>query len=371
LTRATRRTPGIRPTRSGNWEARYYDDRGHLRGKTFPRKADAEAFRSTVRADVRRGTWVDPAASVTPFGTWATTWLASRLNVRRTTLATDEGCVRKHLLPRFGTVPIGRIARSDVQRWIKSLNDAGVGPDTVRRCHRLLKTIMAAAVEERLIPESPCRRISLPRINRREQLFLTAHEVELLADAIDPLYRALVYTAAYLGCRWGELAGLKRENLDVARRELRIVGTLEELGRDVRYVEETKTSSSRRNLSVPEFLAEMLEEHLADAPPSDFVFVRPDGTWLRRATFRRAHWKPAVTAAGLDPALRFHDLRHSCAGLLIAQGVHPKEIQARLGHASITTTLNTYGHLWPSLGAQLDAKIENVYREARGARAAQ
>jgi integrase len=58
-------------------------------------------------------------------------------------------------------------------------------------------------------------------------------------------------------------------------------------------------------------------------------------------------------------------LRHSCAGLLIAQGVHPKEIQARLGHASITTTLNTYGHLWPSLGAQLDAKIESVYRQAR------
>jgi len=342
MARAFRRTPGVRPTRSGRWEARYYDDRGHQRGKTFIRKANAEAFRSTVRADLRRGTWIDPAASAAQFATLASGRLASRLNVRRSTFLTDEGCIRKHILPRFGSVPIGRIARADVQRWIKELSDAGVGADTVRRCHRLLKTILADAVEERMIPESPCRRISLPRIVRREQLFLTAAEVERLAGVIDVLYTPLIYTAAYLGCRWGELAGLKRENVDVERREIRVVGTLQDLGRDVRYVEETKTASSRRNMSLPAFLAELLEKHLVNAPASDFVFVRPDGTWLRRTDFRRAQWKPAVAAAGLDPDLRFHDLRHSCAGLLIAQGPHPKEIQARLGHASITRTLNTY-----------------------------
>ena len=216
-----------------------------------------------------------------------------------------------------------------------------------------------------MIALSPCRRISLPRVVRREQLFLTAQEVGRLADVIAPFYRPLVYTAAYLGCRWGELAGLKRENVDLQRREIRIVGTLQDLGSDVRYVEETKTASSRRNISLPAFLAEMIEEHVIVAPASDFMFVRPDGTWLRRTGFRRAEWKPAVAAAGLDRALRFHDLRHTAAGLLIAQGAHPKEIQARLGHASITTTLNTYGHLWPSLGAQLDAKIEAVFRQAR------
>ncbi len=253
MARAFRRTPGVRPTRSGRWEARYYDDRGHQRGKTFIRKANAEAFRSTVRADLRRGTWIDPAASAAQFATLASGRLASRLNVRRSTFLTDEGCIRKHILPRFGSVPIGRIARADVQRWIKELSDAGVGADTVRRCHRLLKTILADAVEERMIPESPCRRISLPRIVRREQLFLTAAEVERLAGVIDVLYTPLIYTAAYLGCRWGELAGLKRENVDVERREIRVVGTLQDLGRDVRYVEETKTASSRRNMSLPAF----------------------------------------------------------------------------------------------------------------------
>src|SRR5207302_7442900 len=87
----------------------------------------------------------------------------------------------------------------------------------------------------------------------------------------------------------------------------RIVGPMQDLGQAVGYVEETKTASSRRNISLPAFLAELLQKHLANAPASDFVFVRPDGTWLRRTGFRRVEWKPALAAAGLDPALRFHD----------------------------------------------------------------
>ncbi|HEY2668299.1 MAG TPA: site-specific integrase, partial [Actinomycetota bacterium] len=150
------------------------------------------------------------------------------------------------------------------------------------------------------------------------------------------------------------------------RRQLRIVGTLEEVGgQPMRYMEETKTRTSRRALSLPSFLVELLNEHLVQAPAGEFVFLGPQGAWLRRSVFRRSWFKPALDAAGLDGDLRFHDLRHTTAGLLIAQGAHPKEIQSRLGHASITTTLNVYGHLWPSLGAQLDEKIEAVHHQAK------
>lgn len=101
-------------------------------------------------------------------------------------------------------------------------------------------------------------------------------------------------------------------------------------------------------------------------PSSSFVFTDVDGSVLRGSRFRRRYWKPAVLAAGLDPSLRFHDLRHTYASLLIAQGAHPKEIQARLGHASIKTTLDTYGHLLPNLGARLDEGLERIWREAGG-----
>jgi integrase len=99
-------------------------------------------------------------------------------------------------------------------------------------------------------------------------------------------------------------------------------------------------------------------------PSSSFVFTDVDGGVLRGARFRRRYWKPAVLRAGLPSGLRFHDLRHTCASLLIAEGAHPKEIQARLGHSSIRTTLDIYGHLLPNLGARLDEGLERMFREA-------
>ena len=169
----------------------------------------------------------------------------------------------------------------------------------------------------------------------------------------------------YLGCRWGELAGLKREHLNLLKREARIVGTLEEVPGGVRYVEETKTSASRRTIIVPVFLVDLLGAHLKRTPESEFVFCSREGTPLRRSNFRQRYWKPALEKARLDPALRFHDLRHTCASLLIEQGAHPKEIQARLGHSSITTTLDRYGHLMPSLGRQLSVNLDEMRKKVR------
>jgi integrase len=131
---------------------------------------------------------------------------------------------------------------------VKDLSDGGLSAASVRRCYRVLNSILAEAVNDRLISESPCRRISLPRLPHRERLYLTAEEVERLAGVIDPLYRALVYSAVFLGRRWGELAGLRRENLDLVSRHVRIVGTLEEVGSRPVYVGETKTTTSRRML---------------------------------------------------------------------------------------------------------------------------
>lgn len=194
-------------------------------------------------------------------------------------------------------------------------------------------------------------------------LFLTSEEVEALAGVIDPHYRPLLYSAVYLGARWGELAGLKREHLDLVRRRVHIVGSLQEIAGALEWLPETKSAASRRVLSVPTFLAEMLAAHLA----GEFVFTSKRGHLLRRSTFRQGVWLPAIRDAGLEP-LRFHDLRHTCASLLIAEGAHPKEIQARLGHSSITTTLNVYGHLFPSLDERLAERLDATYQQARSNR---
>ena len=123
----------------------------------------------------------------------------------------------------------------------------------------------------------------------------------------------------------------KRIDLNLLHATVEIVGTLEEVGgAPPRYVEATKTVNSRRKLSVPPFLVDELRDHLSEAPPSDLVFTTVEGQLLRRNNFRQRYWLPAVEEAGLAP-LRFHDLRHTCESLLIAQGAHAKEIQVRLG----------------------------------------
>ena len=107
----------------------------------------------------------------------------------------------------------------------------------------------------------------------------------------------------------------------------------------------------RRMVIIPEFLRELMAEHLArdvDKDPGALVFTSPEGRPLRNSNFRRQVWYEAVAAAGLPEGLRVHDLRHTCSSLLIAQGAHPKAIQVHLGHSSIMVTMDRYGHLFPS-----------------------
>jgi integrase len=117
---------------------------------------------------------------------------------------------------------------------------------------------------------------------------------------------------------------------------------------------------------LPPFLVEELTVYLGDASDDSdaFVFTAPEGGPLRHNLFYQRTFRPAVRRAGLPPGLRFHDLRHTCAALLIAQRAHPKAMQERLGHSSITVTLDRYGHLFPSLDEALTEGLEGTYRAA-------
>lgn len=351
---------------TGKQQVRWRDPAGRERSKTFARTADARAFKTRIEHEVQAGLYIDRDLGKTPFGECAVGWLESKVDLRRSSWVRDESYLRNHVMEAFEKVPVAAIGKSDIQGWIRDLQTKGLSPGTIKHCFRILRSIFDEAVDLRLIAQSPCRRIALPRVEKEEHLYLEPSQVRRLAEVIDPRFRALVLCAAYLGCRWGELVGLRRSNLDLEAGTIRIVGTLEEVSGIVRYVEDTKTAASRRSLTLPRFLIEVLTEHLEAAPGSEFVFVGTEGGLLRRNNFRRRRWKPAVLAAGLDMRLRFHDLRHTCASILIAQGAHPKEIQSRLGHSSITTTMDRYGHLFPSLGEQLDERLESMWAQVCG-----
>jgi integrase len=185
--------------------------------------------------------------------------------------------------------------------------------------------------------------------------------------------------AAYTGLRAGELAALRRRDVDLLRGVVQVRQALKQLdGPDGPVFGGTK-SDKTRTVTLPKFLRTMLSEHLSGPAPGGagadaLVFTSPEGAVLRHGLFMRRVWYPTVRGdkkrkikAALPAelhGLRFHDLRHTCASLLIAQGAHPKIIQERLGHASITTTMNRYGHLFDGLDATLIDGLDAAHDEA-------
>ena len=265
------------------YQVRWRDPAGRQRTKSFKRKTDAKQFANRVEVEMQRGTYVDPQLGKLLFANWANEWLQTKINLRASSWTRDESYLRNHVMPTFGDIALAKIDKLLVQAWVRDLVTKGFHPSTIKECYRILRGVMNEAADARLIVESPCRKVTLPRVPKTEQRYLTAAQVEQLVAATDPQFRVLVMSAGYLGARWGELVGVKRQHLNLLKREVRIVGTLEEVPGGVRYVEETKTSASRRTLDIPAFLVHLLAAHLKDAPESQFVFCTMDGSPIRRS----------------------------------------------------------------------------------------
>jgi integrase len=353
-------------SRAGYWRARYYDPSGQRHSRTFPTKTEARRFLAKMEADKARGEWRDPRGPRTGFEPWAMRWLdGNKGNIRRSSWVRDETYVRRHILPTFGSGPLGAITPLHVQQWVNELRDSGLAPATVRECHRIMGGVMTAAVHTDLIRQSPCVGIKLPPRNGTEPRFLSMAEVHRLEGAMPEPYRVLVTTAVHLGCRWSELAGLKRDRIDWLTRppQVHIVATLEEVGGKLAFVEKTKTKAGRRTLALNDVVLDAFARHLERAPASEYVFTSPKGSNLYRSTFRQRVWEPAVERAGLAP-LRFHDLRHTCASLLIDAGTEAKDVQEHLGHSSVYTTLNIYTHLFKRRKVAVAEAMQRAHEEA-------
>ena len=211
-----------------------------------------------------------------------------------------------------------------------------------------------------MIAQTPCRRVPLPKVEREEMRFLTPAEVAGLADAIGSRYRALVLVGAYGGLRIGELAGLRRKRVDVLRGTVTVAEIVVEV-QGVLHIGPPKTRASRRTVGLPRFVVEELARHLAHlGDPAAFVFTAPQGGPLRVTAFRARVWRPATRAVGLD-GLRIHDLRHTAVALWIAAGANPKEVAARAGHASVSFTLDRYGHLFLESDAALCDRLDALF----------
>lgn len=356
----------IRRLQSGRWQARYFDGAGRRHGRSFATKGDAGRWLDRARVEMERGEWRDPRLGRQPFDRWVDQWRATATELRAKTLATYDCALRVHLRPFFGPMPLASISPLDVRRWLGHMSTKGLSPATVNQAFRVLRRVLAVAVESEVIVRNPCRGVRPPAIPRREMRFLTPDEIRLLAEAVEPRYRALVLLGCYGGLRWGELAGLRRGRVDIAGRRVLVVEQVVELSAGQLVWGPPKSAASRRAVEIPTFVVDALVDHMGNEPGAErsaVVFPAPGGGVLRNSLFRERQWVPALRKAGLD-RLRIHDMRHTAVALAIATGAHAKALQARFGHASIAVTLNTYGHLLPGQGEAIADGLDQLGRAA-------
>ncbi|HZD23874.1 MAG TPA: site-specific integrase [Acidimicrobiia bacterium] len=330
------------------WQARWRDPAGKQRNKNFDRKVDAERYLVTVESRKLTGDYVDPRLGKMRFSEWCDKVESSRIRGRPSTRDRDAWLVRSLIRPTFDDVPIGSVQPMTVRQWLAELSDQGYAASTVRMAYQILARIFDAAVESGLLARTPCRGVKLPKIEETEKRFLSPEEIIRLAESIHPRYRAFVLTGAYSGARFGELAALDLDHYEPLRRTIRIERTLSEVNGKLRLTE-PKTRASVRSVTLPEWLVKTLAQHLTEWPPSEngLLFSAPEGGYLRRS-FRDRFWRPAVAESVGEP-MRAHDLRHTHVALLISEGVHPAIIASRLGHTSVKTVLDVYGHLYEGL----------------------
>ena len=266
----------------------------------------------------------------------------------------------KHLRPTIGSWLVSELDVHAVERWHA---DVDAKPTAKRAATQLLKAVTSYAVRRGMIAQDPARVLSVPQANVRALApdeVPTREQVAKLADAVGDRYRALVLLLAYGGLRIGEAVALRTDRIDVDRRRITVDASATEVNGHL-VTGPTKTGAGTRTFTAPTFLVSAIRDHVEAFPTSTgLVFSAPDGGQLRPGNFRRRVFDPATKAAGLD-GLHLHDLLHTAASTLAAQGASATEIAARLGHSNAQLTQRVYLHLLASRDERLAELQEEAY----------
>lgn len=297
------------------------------------------------------------------------------------TVADYRRMAERTWLTQLGDLPLDTITRDGVTRWVawqrkqetrtsiaaraRALKahekdpDVAVpepktySPKSIENAQRLLSTVLTAAVDDDLIAKNPARGVALPSDQHGEEMVLiTENEFARILDATPEAYRPFVAFLAGTGCRWGEATAVQGGDFDLDAKQpvVRIRRAWKKGDGDV-YLGATKTRRGERTITLPRSLVDVVRPLVEACGPGEFVFTAAEGGRIRAQNFHPRVWHRAIATAQIPKRPRVHDLRHAHASWLISKGVPLPVIQRRLGHESIQTTVDTYGHLAPDAHA--------------------
>ncbi len=294
--------------------------------------------------------------------TFLTGWLqdTTKYRVRERTYIRYRELIELHVLPTLGKVKLQKLSPQHLQKLYNQKLEEGYAPQTVKHIHRVLHRAFHDALRWQLVTHNVCDAVDAPRVPKKEMQVLTGQQAQQFLEAArgEPL-EALYVLALSTGAREGELLGLRWEDLDLALETMQIRRTLTRMVRKGFTTSEPKSAKSRRRIHLSQLAIEALKRHrirqnearLAAGPAwseQGWVFCNAVGRPIEVGNMIRRSFRPLLAKAGL-PTMKFHELRHSAASLLLAMGVHPKIVQELLGHSTVSITLDIYSHALPSL----------------------
>ncbi|WP_431696473.1 tyrosine-type recombinase/integrase [Kocuria rhizophila] len=334
------------------WAVLWRDaDTGKQTSRTLATRADAQSLSDFLNANGQSFALAAQAASklrstAPPVATIVSEHIEGLTGVSAGTREKYRRIAARHITPFIGAVPVDTLTRTDVNCWVNGMT---VAAKTKKNVHSLLSAALTDATARGLVDANVAKGVKLPTGEaRREPVFLTVGELDLIVATIpEPRHKLLVQFLAGTGLRWSEATALQVADLDLAQEHgVAAVSRAWKRAGGEWVTGAPKTARGRRSVVLPKTLTAQLREHVADKAPGDLVFPSREGP-LHNVVFHRLVWDPAMRAlAGqLHARPRVHDLRHTHASRLIAAGVPLTVIQRRLGHESIKTTSDTYGHL--------------------------
>jgi integrase len=359
--------------KDGRWEARYYvptvngTKRKAIYGKT---QAEVRDKLTKARSDRIDGIVYDDENMTV--GEYLDSWLKGSVygSVRQSTYDRDTNLVNNHIKLILGGLKLKKLTSAHVQSFYRDRLDTGLSASTVHKMHDILRRGLAQAVRWHLVPRNVADTAKPPRPASKEMHALSANETRKLLEAAggDRL-EALYILAIHTGMRQGEMLALRWQDVDLENAVVSVRRTLTRSGGKVAFGE-PKTNKSRRSIRLTSQAVEALRSHLDRQlremeilgdryQDQGLVFTTDTGGPINPSNLRQRSFAPLLERAGL-PHMRFHDLRHTCATLLLSRGVHPKFVQELLGHATIAITLDTYSHVMPSMGDATARAMEDA-----------
>ena len=367
----------IRKRKDGRWEGRYTAGHDPETGKAIYKNVLGRS-QAEVKEKLKQAIEETQALDVTKagkytVGEWMEVWFQdyAKIKVRPSSHQTYQGYIHNHIRPNIGDIPLEKLTSLDLQKFYKKLlvqgrvdrveakgQPKGLSAKTVRNIHQILSSALKLAQEQRLILTNPAEGCALPRVEHQEMKTLTTVQLaSFFREARESGVFELYYLELATGLRRGELLGLKWEDVDLERGDLRVRRQVSRINGEV-VEAPLKTKNAYRTLPLAEDTVSVLREQRKKVGNSPWVFPSPDGGPISPDSVLHMLHR-VLKRAGL-PKVRFHDLRHTFATLALQNGVDVKTVSGMLGHFSAGFTLDTYAHITSAAQRQAAKTMENV-----------